>query len=149
MATATAQADFIYDAPQNGQLYPGNSNFLAYNPTIAGDKILDEIQTWWQNSFNVGKGKLGIDIGFTQSIHHDIDTGTVGSGNFEVKDIPYSLKYQIVGENSGLKLTTGINGTYEFENNYAEPPAPYIGDYEIPNYTDFQAGGLCHFGGRL
>jgi iron complex outermembrane receptor protein len=131
---------FMYDVPQNGQLYPGTKDFRAYNPTIAGDKILDEIQTWWQNSINLGKGKLGIDIGFTQSIHHDIDTGTVGSGNFEVKDIPYSVKYQVVGENSGLKLTTGVNGTYEFENNYAEPPAPYIGDYEIPNYTDLQAG---------
>lgn len=129
---------FMYDAPQNGQLYPGKADFLAYNPTIAGDKILDEIQTWWQNSINVGAGKLGIDIGFTQSIHHDIDTGTVGSGNFEVKDIPYSFRYQLTTNN--LKLTTGVNGTYEFENNYAEPAAPYIGDYEIPNYTDFQAG---------
>lgn len=134
---------FEYDVPQNGQLYPGTANFLAYNPTIAGDKILDEMQTWWQNSFNVGKGKLGIDIGFTQSIHHDIDTGMVGSGNFEVMDIPYSLKYQLEGENSGLKLTTGINGTYEFEKNYAEPPAPYIGNFEIPNYTDLQAGAYA------
>lgn len=134
---------FEYDAPQNGQLYPAKADFLAYNPTIAGDKILAEIQTWWQNSINLGKGKLGLDIGFTQSIHHDIDSGTVGSGNFQVKDIPYSLKYQVIGENSGLKLTTGINGTYEFENNYPEPAAPYIGDFEIPNYTDLQAGGYA------
>ncbi len=139
----SATGQFEFDAPQNGQLYPNRSNFLAYNPTIASDKILDEIQTWWQNSINVGKGKLGLDIGFTQSIHHDIDTGIVGQGNFEVKDIPYSLKYQVIGENSGLKLTTGINGTYEFENNYPEPPAPYIGDFEIPNYTDLQAGGYA------
>ncbi len=131
---------FMFDAPQNGQLYPTMADYLSYNADVASDKILNEYQTWWQNSINVGKGKLGLDVGFTQSIHHDIDTGTVGSGNFEVKDIPYSLKYQLVGEKSGLKLTTGINGTYEFEANYAEPPAPYIGDYEIPNYTDFQAG---------
>jgi iron complex outermembrane receptor protein len=136
----SATGRFEFDVPQNGKLYPTTSDFMAYNPTIAGDKILAEIQTWWQNSFNIGKGKLGIDMGFTQSVHHDIDTGTVGSGNFQVKDIPYSLKYQIMGENSGLKLTTGINGTYEFENNYAEPTAPYIGDFQIPNYTDFQAG---------
>ena len=134
---------FIYDTPQNGQLYPGTGDFLAYNPTIAGDKILGEIQTWWQNSFNVGKGKLGIDIGFTESIHHDIDSGTVGAGNFHVQDIPYSIKYQVVGEHSGLKLTTGVNGTYEFESNNAEAHAPYISDYEIPNYTDFQAGGYA------
>jgi iron complex outermembrane receptor protein len=139
----SATGRFEYDAPQNGRSYPTKTDFLAYNPTIAGDKILAEIQTWWQNSINVGKGKLGLDIGFTQSIHHDIDSGAVGSGNFEAKDIPYSLMYQIVGENSGLKLTTGINGTYEFENNYPEPAAPYIGDFEIPNYTDFQSGGYA------
>ncbi len=132
---------FMYDAPQNGQLYPNKNAYMAYNPTIAGDKILGEMQTWWQNSINVGAGKLGIDIGFTQSIHHDIDTGTVGSGNFEVKDIPYSFNYKLSTDN--YKLTAGVNGTYEFENNYAEPAAPYIGDFEIPNYTDFQAGAYA------
>jgi iron complex outermembrane receptor protein len=132
---------FEFDTPQNGKVYPTKSDFLSYDADIAGDKILDEYQTWWQNSFNVGKGSISADIGFTQSVHHDIDSGTVGSGNFYVNDIPYSLKYQSTGAHSGLKFTTGINGTYEIENNYAEPPSPYIGDFEIPNYTDFQIGG--------
>ncbi|MEO6883507.1 MAG: TonB-dependent receptor [Bacteroidia bacterium] len=139
----SATGQFMFDAPQNGQIYPNKSNFLAYNPTIAGDKILDENQIWWQNSINAGTGRVGIDIGFTQSVHHDIDSGSVGEGNMQVYDIPYSLKYQIIGEKSGLKLTTGINGTYEFEHQLAEPPAPYIGNYEIPNYTDFQAGAYA------
>ncbi len=30
---------------------------------------------------------------------------------------------------------------YEFEANYPEPPAPYVGDYEIPNYNLFDIGG--------
>jgi iron complex outermembrane receptor protein len=133
---------FEFDTPlSNGQVYPGKADFLSYAAAIAGDKILDEYQTWWQNSFNVGKGIIGADIGFTQSVHHDIDSGTVGSGNFYVNDIPYSLKYQLTSAYSGLKLTTGVNGTYEIENNFAEPPAPYIGDFEIPDYTDFQIGG--------
>jgi len=139
----SATGQFEFDAPQNGQIYPNKSNFLAYNPTIAGDKILNEDQIWWQNSISVGKGKIDADIGFTESIHHDIDSGTVGSGNMVVHDIPYSLKYQLTGENSGIKFTTGVNGTYEFENNYSEPPAPYIGDFEIPNYTDLQIGGYA------
>ncbi len=134
---------FMYNYPQNGQQYPGNADFMSYNPTIALDKNLGEIQAWWQNSFNVGRGNLEIDAGFTKSIHHDIDSGTVGSCNMEVMDIPYSLKYQAVGDKTELKLTTGINGTYEFMNNYAEPPTPYIGDFEIPDYTDFQAGGYA------
>lgn len=133
---------FIYDVPQNGQLYPTKADFLAYNPTIAGDKILAEIQTWWQNSINVGKGKLGLDVGFTRSIHYDIDTGTIGRTNFAVNDIPYSLKYQLAGE-SGFKFTSGINGTYEAENNIDPPPAPYISNYQIPDYTDFQGGGYA------
>jgi iron complex outermembrane receptor protein len=132
---------FMFDSPQNGKIYPTRSDFLSYSADIAGDKVLDEYQAWWQNSVNVGKGRIGLDVGFTKSIHHDIDTGRIGSGNLLVNDIPYSLKYQISGEHSGLKLTTGINGIYEFQNNGGAPPAPYIADYEIPNYTNFEIGG--------
>ena len=83
---------FIFDTPQNGQIYPARSDFLSYAVNIAGDKILEEYQAWWQNSVNAGKGRIGLDIGFTQSVHHDIDTGSVGSGNLLVNDIPYSFK---------------------------------------------------------
>jgi iron complex outermembrane receptor protein len=134
---------FEFDSPQDGRIYPDRSDFLSYNADVAGDKILEEYQAWWQNSVNVGKGKIGLDVGFTQSVHHDIDTGSVGSGNLLVNDIPYSLKYQVAGDNSGLKLTTGINGIYEFQHNGAAPPAPYVPDYEIPNYTNFEIGGYA------
>jgi iron complex outermembrane recepter protein len=137
----SATGQFEFDAIQNGKLYPAKTDFLSYNADIASDKILDEFQSWWQNSINAGKGTIGIDVGFTQSVHHDIDSGTIGEGNFFVNDIPYSIKYQLSGADSGLKFTTGINGTYEFEKNFPEPPSPYIGDFEIPDYTDFQIGG--------
>lgn len=134
---------FMFDSPQNGKIFPTNSDFLSYSANIAGDKILGEYQAWWQNSINVGNGRIGLDVGFTRSIHHDIDTGRIGSGNLLVNDVPYSLKYQVTGQRSGLKLTTGINGIYEFQNNGAAPPAPYIADYEIPNYTNFEIGGYA------
>ena len=134
---------FMFDFPQNGKIYPTRSDFLSYNANIASDKSLGEYQAWWQNSINVGKGRLGLDVGFTRSVHHDIDTGSVGSGNLLVNDIPYSLKYQIAGDSSGLKLTTGINGLYEFQRNGTAPPPPYVPDYEIPNYTNFEIGGYA------
>jgi len=134
---------FEFDSPHDGRIYPDRSDFLSYSANVAGDKILEEYQAWWQNSVNVGKGRIGLDVGFTQSVHHDIDTGSVGSGNLLVNDIPYSLKYQIAGDSSGLKLTTGINGIYEWQNNGAAPPAPYVPDYEIPNYTNFEIGGYA------
>jgi iron complex outermembrane receptor protein len=134
---------FIFDTPINGQIYPANSDFLSYSANIAGDKILEEYQAWWQNSVNVGKGKIGLDIGYTRSVHHDIDSGYVGTGNLLVNDIPYSLKYQLNGDDSTLRLTTGVNGIYEFQHNGPETPAPYVSDYEIPNYTNFEIGAYA------
>jgi iron complex outermembrane recepter protein len=142
---------FLFDNPQGEKAAPTLSNFLSYNPTIASDKKLEEYQAWWQNSINVGhattghattgNGTIAIDLGFTASVHHDIDSGEVGQNNMVVYDIPYSLKYQLTDAEKGLKLTTGINGTFEFEHNLPSPPPPYIADYEIPDYTNFQAGG--------
>ena len=134
---------FMFDYPQNGKVYPTNSDFQSYNATIASDKILAEYQAWWQNSINVGRGHLGIDVGFARSVHHDIDTGTVGSSNLLLGDIPFNLKYQIGNEKSGIKLTTGINGMYEFHHNGEAPPAPYTPSYSIPNYTNFEIGGYA------
>ena len=139
----SATGRFMFDVPQEGKVYPTRSDFFSYAADVAGDKILDEYQTWWQNSINLGKGKLGIDMGYTRSVHHDIDSGTIGSGNMAVNDIPYSIKYQLTGDRSGLKLTTGVNGIYEFQNNLAAPPPPYEADYEIPNYTNFEIGGYA------
>jgi iron complex outermembrane recepter protein len=133
---------FIFDTPLGEKTAPTLSNFLSYHATIASDKILEEYQAWWQNSFNVRKGNIGLDIGFTSSVHHDIDTGTVGENNMVVFDVPYALKYQLSDADKGLKLTTGFNGIYEFERNLPPPPAPYIPDYEIPNYRNFEIGGF-------
>ncbi len=126
--------------PGSGQVFPNRANFLSYNPDISSYQILNHDEVWWQNSVNVGAGSIGADIGYTASVRHEIDTGNVAEENMFVHDIPYSLKYQ-VENNSGLKLTTGINGMYEFMNNGPEPPSPYIGDFEIPNYHIFDMGG--------
>ena len=134
---------FIFNTPHEGRIYPNRSDFLSYSANIASDKILGEYQAWWQNSINAGKGRIGLDIGFARSVHHDIDTGTVGSSNLLLGDIPFNLKYQIAGEQSGLKLTTGINGMYEFHHNGDAPPAPYTPNYSIPNYTNFEIGGYA------
>lgn len=134
---------FIFNTPHDGRIYPNHSDFLSYSANIASDKILGEYQAWWQNSINAGKGRIGLDVGFARSVHHDIDTGTVGSSNLLLGDIPFNLKYQIAGEKTGLKLTTGINGMYEFHHNGDAPPAPYTPNYSIPNYTNFEIGGYA------
>jgi iron complex outermembrane receptor protein len=130
--------------PGTGQVYPTRVDFLSYNAERTSVyQVLDHDALWWQNSFNVGRGRIGADIGYTQSQRQEIDTGTVAAENMTVRDIPYSFKYQIEGDTSGLKFTTGINGIYEFEQNAPEPPAPYIGDFEIPDYHDFDIGGYA------
>jgi len=128
--------------PGSGQIYPTLKNFLSYQPNISGYQVLAHDEVWWQNSIAVGEGTFNADIGYTQSIRHEIDTGRVGEENMIVHDIPYSFKYQTENDDLSLKLTTGINGIYEFENNYPEPPKPYTGDFEIPNYHIFDMGGF-------
>ena len=129
--------------PGSGQIYPTKANFLSYSPDIAGYQILNHNTVWWQNSINAGRGKVGIDIGYTESVRHEIDTGTVSSENMTVNDIPYSIKYQLEDDHTGIKVTAGINGMYEFMKNGAEPPSPYVGDFEIPNYQLFDLGGYA------
>lgn len=127
--------------PGSGQVFPTLSNFLSYNPDISSYQILNHNEIWWQNSFNIGRGRIGADIGYTQSIRHEVDTGTIAEENMFVHDIPYSIKYQAEGGKLGLKLTTGFNGVYEYMHNGPEPISPYIGDFEIPNYHIFDIGG--------
>lgn len=138
----SATGKFLFDNPQGEKSAPTLSNFLSYNATIASDKKLGEYQAWWQNSINAGKGRIGLDLGFTTSVHHDIDSGTVGENNMIVYDLPFNLKYFYTDPAKGWKLTTGITGTYEFEHNMAAPPDPYEPDYEIPNYRNFEIGGF-------
>jgi iron complex outermembrane receptor protein len=138
----SATGKFLFDTPLGEKTMPTLSNFLSYNATIASDKKLGEYQAWWQNSINAGKGRFGFDVGFTSSVHHDIDSGTVGENNMVVYDIPYNLKYFYTDAAKGMKVTTGITGVYEFEHNMAAPPEPYEPDYEIPNYRNVEIGGF-------
>jgi iron complex outermembrane receptor protein len=130
-----------YYVPGTGQVFPNRANFLSYNPNISSYQILNHDELWWQNSFNVGSGTIGADIGYTASVRHEIDTGNVAEENMFVHDIPYSIKYQSENDSSGLKFTTGFNGVYEFMNNGQEPPSPYIGVFEIPDYHILDIGG--------
>jgi iron complex outermembrane receptor protein len=130
-----------YYVPGTGQVFPNRANFLSYNPNISSYQILNHDELWWQNSFNVGSGTIGADIGYTASVRHEIDTGNVAEENMFVHDIPYSIKYQLENDSSGLKFTTGFNGVYEFMNNGQEPPSPYIGVFEIPDYHILDIGG--------
>jgi iron complex outermembrane recepter protein len=136
---------FQFDYPQNGHLNPDKTYFLSYKPTIAGDQVLEHDELWWQNSFPLANGKIEADIGYSQSIRHEIDSGSIAEYNLIVHDVPYSFKFRTESNNNGMKLTTGINGMYEFGNNYPEPPSPYIGHSEIPDYTDFDMGGFGIF----
>jgi iron complex outermembrane recepter protein len=125
----------------SGKIFPTLSNFLSYYPDISSYQVLNHDEVWWQNSISAGRGRIGADIGYTQSVRHEIDTGSVAEENMFVNDIPYSVKYQIEGGNSGVKLTTGFNGVYEYMHNGPKPPSPFIGDFEIPDYHFFDIGG--------
>jgi iron complex outermembrane recepter protein len=138
----SATGRFAFDQPPgDGQSIVAKSNFLSYQPTIPQYQVLQHDRFWWQNSVIVGKGRVIADIGYTQSRRREaVDSAFVGQAHMFLHDLPYSLKYQRVNAKTGLKLTTGINGMYEWQNNFPEAPTPYISVFLIPNYADLDAG---------
>jgi iron complex outermembrane recepter protein len=139
----SATGQFAFDQPLgDGQSIVAKSNFLSYSPTIPQFQVLQHDRLWWQNSIALGKGRLVADLGYTQSKRREaVDTAFVGQAHMFLHDIPYSFKYQTVDVQTGLKLTTGINGMYEFQKNFPEAPTPFISVFLIPDYTDFDLGG--------
>ena len=131
--------------PGTGQVYPDRTNFISYNPDIAGYQILDHDLIALQSRINLGHGKMLTDIGYTMSQRQEVDTGVVVEEDMIVNDIPYSIKYQLENDSIGFKLTSGINGMNENMHNGPEAPFPYIGDFEIPNYHLFDIGAYGIF----
>ncbi len=139
----SATGRFAFDQQLgDGQSIVAKSNFLSYSPTIPQYQVLQHDRLWWQNSIDLGKGRIIADIGYTQSRRREaVDTAFVGQAHMFLHDVPFSFKYQRVNAETGLKLTTGVNGMYEFQRNFPEAPTPFISVFLIPNYTDFDLGG--------
>jgi iron complex outermembrane recepter protein len=138
----SATGQFAFDQPlSDRQAIVAKSNFLSYQPAIPQFQVLQHDRLWWQNSIDVGKGRVIADIGYTQSRRREaVDSAFVGQAHMFLHDLPYSFKYQAVNAQTGVKLTTGINGMYEWQKNFPEAPTPYISVFLIPNYTDLDAG---------
>jgi iron complex outermembrane receptor protein len=141
----SATGKFKFDNPSdaNGQVFPTLSNFLSYNPTYVGYQQIEHDVISRQNSFNVGKGHILADVGYTQDHREEIDTGTIPLLNMYMFDIPYAIRYQVEGDSSGLKFTAGVNGMYENMHNNPEAPFPYVSVFLVPNYQFFDVGGFA------
>jgi iron complex outermembrane receptor protein len=139
----SATGQFAFDQPlPDGQAIVQKSNFLSYKTDIPQYQVLQHDRLWWQNSIDVGKGRIIGDVGYTQSRRREaVDSAFVGQAHMFLHDLPYSLKYQTVNALTGVKLTAGINGMYEWQKNFAEAPTPYISVFIIPDYTDLDLGG--------
>ena len=88
--------------PGTGKVFPTLSNFLSYNPDISGYQVLDHIEAWWQNMIYVGEGKILADLGYTESIRHEIDTGVVGGKTWSCTTCP-------IRSNTSWKSGTALN----------------------------------------
>ncbi|HTA82321.1 MAG TPA: TonB-dependent receptor [Bacteroidia bacterium] len=139
----SATGQFKFDFPINGQTIPNNSNFLSYNPTSVGYQQIEHDMITWQSGFNAGKGMILADVGYSLDHREEIDSGSVPALNMYMYDIPYSIKYQVSGDTSGLKFTAGINGMYENMHNASEAVYPYSSVFLVPNYDLFDIGGFA------
>ncbi len=139
----SATMRFKFDFPINGQVFPTMSNYLSYNPMYVGYQQIEHDMATWQSGFNAGKGQVLVDIGYSQDHREEIDSGSVPALNMSMYDMPYSIKYQVTGDTSGLKFTGGINGMYENMMNANEAPSPYTSVFLVPNYNLFDIGGFA------
>jgi len=139
----SATGQFKFDYPINGQAIPTTSNFLSYNPNYVGYQQIEHDVISWQNGINAGKGRILADFGYTQDHREEIDSGNVAALNMYMFDVPYSVKYQITGDSSGLKFTGGVNGMYEAMHNASEAGWPYSSVFLVPSYNLFDFGAFA------
>lgn len=87
------------------------------------------------NNFVVGKGKLGLLMGYQQSIRQEYSHPQypdISGISLDLKTITYDIKY-FFPERKGWEITAGINGMYQINTNSGT-------EFVIPDYKQFDVG---------
>jgi iron complex outermembrane recepter protein len=87
------------------------------------------------NNFIIGESKLGLILGYQQSIRREFshpEDPDIPGLYLDLKTLTYDIKY-IIPESKGWETTIGINGMYQQNTNKGT-------EFVIPDYTQFEIG---------
>jgi iron complex outermembrane receptor protein len=87
------------------------------------------------NNFIIGENKLGLILGYQQSIRRELshpDYPDIPGLYLDLKTLTYDIKY-IIPESKGWETTVGINGMYQQNTNKGT-------EFIIPDYNQFEIG---------
>ena len=96
---------------------------------------IQHYRVYSSNSFIIGKSKLGITLGYQESIRREFSHPQYPSipGLFlDLKTLTYDFKYALP-ESKGWEATFGINGMYQSNTNKGT-------EFVIPDYNEFDFG---------
>lgn len=87
------------------------------------------------NNFIIGEGKLGLILGFQESVRREFSHPqypSIPGLYLDLKTLTYDIKYSLP-ESKGWEATFGINGMYQRNNNKGT-------EFIIPDYNQFDIG---------
>ncbi|MGD0754520.1 MAG: TonB-dependent receptor [Bacteroidales bacterium] len=111
-----------------------NAELNSYKITVL-HQLIQHYRIYSSNNFILGEGKLGLILGYQQSIRREFSHPQypdIPGLYLDLKTITYDAKYSFP-ESNGWEATIGVNGMYQRNTNKGT-------EFVIPDYSQFDIG---------
>lgn len=129
---------FLKSISEDGSIrqFVDKSELTSYNIATIHQRV-QHYRVYSSNNFILGQSKLGLKLGFQQSVRREYSHPlypSVEGLNLQLNTFTYDLKYYLP-EKKGWETTIGVNGMYQL--NKSNTGAT---EFVIPNYHSFDVG---------
>ena len=131
-----SNGNFIKLLPGGNTITPSASDFNSIHPQIPMQSI-QHLKLLSDNNLNVGKGRLGVNVGFQRNQRKEFgnaDDPSEKSLWFDLKTVTYSAIYHWA-EKTSWRTSLGVNGMWQQNDNRGVEAL-------IPEYSLFDIGGF-------
>ena len=142
----SATGKFLKSNITNGvesSLTATDADFKSANPEIPRQEI-QHFKLTSDNSFNLGKGRLTVTVGYQQNQRREFANILLPNVNglyFDLKTINYNVQYHF-SEKDNFKTTVGLNGMSQNNTNKGV-------EFLIPAYSLLDVGGFAYTQKRM